>query len=274
MTDRRQLPFSGRIALDSLRGQIGAESFVPGAPAALAVPVADLCPEPGGLRDRQLVFGAALRVIDRRDGAAFVRADWDGYCGWLPEAALGRAQTPTHIVAAPASHLYREAAIRRGEVMALSMGARLTVTDIEGKFARTPQGYAIASHLRPLSSPEADPVAVAGRFLGVPYLWGGNSSAGIDCSGLVQLAFALCGRAVPGDSDMQWRELGQALPEDAPLRRGDLVFWKGHVALICDADTLIHANGHTMSVAHEPIRCCLSRIEAAGEGPFLGFRRP
>lgn len=274
MSDRRLTPFSGRVALTSLRGQIDAPAFTEGSPARLIVPVADLSPEPGTLRDRQVIFGADLTVIERRDGAAFVQAAQDGYCGWLPTADLGAPAPATHAVSAAASHIYREASIKRGEVMALSLGARLAVLEIGDKFARTAEGFIPRQHLRPLSAPEADPVAVAERLLGAPYLWGGNSHAGIDCSGLVQLALAQCGLAAPGDSDLQRAAFGPFLPEGTPIARGDLFFWPGHVAMACSAETLIHANGHTMSVAHEPITACLARIEAAGEGPCLGRKRP
>lgn len=273
MSDRRLTPFSGRVALDTLRGQIDAR-FTAGEPARICLPVCDLYPEPGALRDRQRLFGAEVVVIDRQGGWAFVQALADGYCGWVVEPALAAPVIVTHVVAAPATHVYREASIKRGEVMRLGLGARLAVTGLEGKFAVTAEGYIPAQHLRPLDRPETDPVAVAERFLGTPYLWGGNSRDGIDCSGLVQLALALCGRACPGDSDLQAAAFGAALPAGTRPERGDLLFWKGHVAMACDAERLIHANGHTMSVAHEGIAACLARIAAAGEGTFLGHMRP
>ncbi|SFM85189.1 Cell wall-associated hydrolase, NlpC family [Thioclava dalianensis] len=277
MSDRRRMPFSGRVALESLRDTVEAERYTRGEPAWITVPVCDLCPAPDGPRDRQLVFGAAITVIERLETHAFVQAAWDGYCGWIEAGAAAPMLEPTHIVTARATHLYREASIKRGEVMGLSMGARVSVLREEGGFLVTPEGYLPRPHAAPDSMagapPMGDPVAVAEALLGTPYLWGGNSSAGIDCSGLVQIAHLLCGRAVPGDSDMQWRELGEPLAEADPYARGDLIFWKGHVALVCDAQRLIHANGHTMSVAYEPIAECLARIEASGEAPYLGRKR-
>ncbi|RLL71466.1 C40 family peptidase [Paenirhodobacter hankyongi] len=274
MSDRRLTPFSGRIALETLRGQVAAEAFTEGEPARVILPVVDLSPAPGALRDRQLIFGAAVTVIERRGAAAFVQAAADGYCGWVPAVAFGAPARPTHVVSAAATHVYREASIKRGEVMSLSLGARLAVLDEDAKFLRIAEGYVPRPHLRPLDPPETDPVAVAERLLGTPYLWGGNSREGIDCSGLVQVALALCGRVCPADSDQQSRAFGDFLPAGTVPQRGDLFFWKGHVAMACDGERLIHANGHTMSVAHEGIAACLARIEAAGDGPFLGLKRP
>lgn len=271
--DRRLTPFSGRIAHVSLRGQVDSLVFTEGEPARIVQPVADLCSAPDGARERQLLFGADVLIIERRMAWTFVRAEADGYCGWVVSAVLGRPAQTTHRVAAPATHIYREASIKRGEVMGLSLGARLAVTGEEGIFAVTDLGFVPRQHLRALGDWAQDPVTVAESLLGTPYLWGGNSRNGIDCSGLVQLAFAVCGRRCPADSDQQWQSLGAVLPEDAPLERGDLMFWKGHVALICDGETLIHANGHTMSVAYEPIAEACARIAAAGEGAFLGLRR-
>lgn len=274
MNDRRLTPFSGRVAAASLRGQVAAEAFTEGEPARILRPVVDLSPEPGALRDRQLIFGAAVTVIERRAGAAFVQAAADGYCGWVPASALGAPAAPTHVVSAAATHVYREASIKRGEVMALSLGARLAVLGADATFLRIAEGFVPRPHARPLDPPETDPVAVAERLLGTPYLWGGNSREGIDCSGLVQVALALCGRACPADSDQQRGAFGPFLAAGTVPQRGDLFFWKGHVAMACDGEVLIHANGHTMSVAHEGISACLARIEAAGEGPFLGLKRP
>lgn len=271
--DRRLIPFSGRMAHVSLRGKVDALIFTEGEAARIITPVADLLEAPDGARARQLLFGAGVQIIERRSGWAFVQARADGYCGWVASGVLGKPAPATHRVAAPATHVYRAASIKRGEVMRLGLGAQIAVTGAEGMFGVTDLGFVPRQHLRPLGDWDTDPVAVAETLLGTPYLWGGNSRDGIDCSGLVQLAFAACGRACPADSDQQWQGLGTALAETAPLRRGDLLFWRGHVALACDAQTLIHANGHTMNVAHEPIAAARARIAAAGDGVWLGARR-
>lgn len=271
--DRRLTPFSGRVALESLRGTLDAPAFVAGEAAGVAVPLADLLAAPDGARDRQVLLGDAVTVVERRDGWAFVQAAKDGYCGWLAEAAIGPALAPTHWVAAPATHVYSAPKVQARETATLSITARVTVTGESGAFAETPLGFVPRTHLRPLADRPTDPASVAESLLGTPYLWGGNSRAGMDCSGLVQLAFHACGMDCPADSDLQ-QAVGVALAGDAPLRRNDLLFWKGHVALALDAARLIHANGHSMSVAIEGIAECIARIAAQGGGPVTARRRP
>lgn len=269
--DRRLTPANGRFALEHLRGRVTADNFTTGEAGMVTVPVIDLRDQPKGKRDRQLLWGDAVTIVDRHDGWAFVQAAKDGYCGYVPEAALGTVTRPTHRVAAPATHIYSEPRVQAAETASLSFGSMLAVTAIDGNFAQTAQGFVPAIHLRPLDSPFADPVAVAELFLGTPYLWGGNSRWGIDCSGLVQAALLACGRACPADSDLQ-RTLGSELAPDAVLERGDLVFWKGHVAMAVDEETLIHANGASMSVAYENTRACIARV-AAQEGLAVLTRR-
>ena len=272
MTDRRTTPFSGRVAHVSLRGRIDAP-LTEGQPALVVKPVVDLLDAPGGARDRQLLMGAAVTVIDRDQGHAFLRAERDGYCGWVAEGALGTGPAASHRVCAPATHLYTAPRVQAPELASLSLGSRLAVTSVTGTWAGTPQGFVPLCHLCPLDQPAADPVTVAESLLGTPYLWGGNSRFGVDCSGLVQLAFHACGRDCPGDSDMQ-SSMGRSLAAEEPLQRGDLVFWKGHVALVVDDARLIHANGHSMSVAHERIDDAITRIAASGGGPVTARQRP
>ena len=158
------------------------------------------------------------------------------------------------------------------EICALSLGAQLAITADHGKWLETTQGFVPAAHLRPLGDWLADPIAVAESLLGTPYLWGGNARGGIDCSGLAQLAYGACGITIPGDSDLQ-ETAGQEVGHNDSLRRGDLIFWKGHVALIVDETRLIHANGHTMSVAYEAINACIDRIFAQEGRPVTHRRR-
>jgi len=273
MTDRRLTPATPRVAHVSLEGVLPAPRYVAGQPASVTAPLADLCATPDGARDRQLLLGAAVRVIDAEGAHAFVRAEADGYCGWVAQAALGPEAAATDRVAAPASHLYPEPNLKSREICALSHGSRLQIVARHGAFAETASGaFVPAMHLRPAGSAEADPVAVAGLFLGTPYLWGGNSIWGIDCSGLVQAALQACGIACPGDSDLQFAALGH--PVDLhDLARGDLLFWKDHVAIATGPDEVIHANAHHMAVTTEDLVAALARIAEAPGGELLGVRR-
>lgn len=272
MTDRRFTPANGRVAHVSLRGRVQAARFTEGAARSVCAPVADLRESPDGARDRQLLFGDLVLLLEERDGFGFVWSQKDGYAGYVALAALGPEIRPTHWVAAPATHLYAAPDIKAPEVMALPFGARLAV-EPNGVFAETADGGFVPSvHLKPVGAFYTDPVAVAEMFLGTPYLWGGNSRQGLDCSGLVQAALMACGQDCPPDSDMQMH-LGAEIAPEAPLVRGDLLFWAGHVALVVDRGTLIHANAHHMAVAHEPTDAAIARIAAQGDGPVIARRR-
>ncbi len=268
--DRRLTPATVRVAHVSLRGVVEAPAYTEGEALQIAVPLTDLLARPGGARERQAWLGEGFTVIDRDQGFAFGFAARDGYCGWLPESDLRAGPAPTHWVASTGTHLYNAPRVQAAGA-ALPMGARVCVTQA-GKYAETPWGHVPMSHLRAIGDWLADPVAVAEWFLGTPYLWGGNSRAGLDCSGLAQAAHLACGIPFAGDADLQ-ESAGRGLAADEPLQRGDLLFWKGHVALVVDAARLIHANGHTMSVAYEGIDACIARVQAAEGLPVRSRRR-
>lgn len=266
--DRRLTPATDLVALAG--SGIVRDVITNGQAMRVAVRLVDLDCAPDGPRDRQLGFGADVTLIEQRGDRAFVQAAADGYCGWVPVEAL-TAETPpiTHRVSAPATHVYPNATIKDREISTLSIGARLAVAGIEGRFARLATGgFVPVQHIS--DTPATDPATVASSLLGTPYLWGGNSRAGIDCSGLAQAAFAACGVTIPGDSDLQ----NAAFPETSDIARNDLLFWPGHVAIALDATTMIHATAFAMSVITEDIAAAIARIDAAGEGPFLGARRP
>jgi cell wall-associated NlpC family hydrolase len=273
MTDRRLTPANGRVAHFSLAGRAEGRRLVPGEPARIAVPLADLAPAPGAPRDRQLLYGEPFLVLDREGDHAFGQAGKDGYCGWLPAAALGPAGVATHWLAARASHLYSAPRVQAPERHALPHGARLAVTGIAGDWAETPAGFVPAAHLRAWGDWLPDPVAAARLLLGTPYLWGGNSGAGIDCSGLVQAAFAAAGQAMPPDSDLQAR-IGRALSAGEAEAAGDLLFWRGHVALVTAPGMILHATAYGMTTREEPLAPAVARIAAAGGGPVTARRRP
>lgn len=270
--DRRLTPSTHRVAHISLQGQIEVPMFTGGETQLIARPLADLLRSPNGARERQLALGESFTVIDHADNHAFGFATKDGYCGWLSDDALMVGPTPTHWVASPGTHLYPEPRVQSHETATLPMGAQVLVTATTGAWAQTPNGFVPLMHLRPIGDYLTDPVTVAESFLGTPYLWGGNSRAGIDCSGLVQMCHLACGLPAPGDADLQ-EVMGAAIGDNTQLARGDLLFWAGHVAMVVDDQRLIHANGHTMSVAYEDIKPCIARILAQNGGAVTHRRR-
>ncbi len=273
--DRRLTAANGRVAAQELAGRIRAQRYVQPDPARIAPPVADLldAPAPDGRRDRQLLTGWAVEVFERRDGYAFVRSLRDGYVGYIAERALAGPEQATHRVCARTTHVYPRPDLKSRECLSLSFGSEVAVTGGDADFVATRHGWIPAPHVAPLDRLFDDPVTVAGLFLGVPYLWGGNSGFGIDCSGLVQAALLACGHACPGDTDMQAGAVGRALAGGTPPERGDLLFWQGHVAMVTDAQTLIHANAGHMAVSREPIAAAIARIAGRGEGPVTAHRR-
>lgn len=273
--DRRLTPANGRVAAAHLRGTVEADRFVDGTPAAVAAPLADLRPAPDSpVRDRQLLRGADVTVWERGEGWAFVSAVADGYTGYVAASALGDPVAPTHRVGVAASHIYPVPDMKVPATARLSLGARIeVVAAADDRFFEMSDGaFVPRAHLRPIIRPFSDWASVAQLFFGVPYLWGGNTADGIDCSGLVQVALHACDLPCPGDSDLQ-QALGSEIAPEAPLRRGDLLFWRGHVAICVDDTVLIHANAHHMAVAYEPIADTLARIDEQGDGAVLARRR-
>ena len=269
--DPRTTPARPDLAAKHLQGKVAATHFVDGERCEVVDPQAPLRrkPFPDAPLDTEALKGEYVTVYETTDeGWAWGQLAIDGYVGWLPANALGPpGAAATHKVMALRTLVFPGPSIKLPPREALSLGCRLTVARIEEPFAVTASaGYVPLRHLASLNASELDPVTVAERFVGTPYLWGGKTSFGLDCSGLVQVALTACGLACPRDSDMQERALGQPLtPADlSNVRRGDLLFWNGHVAMVRDATSIIHANAFHMAVAIEPLQDALARIRSAG----------
>lgn len=284
MLDRRLNAYRPDLADERLSGQVEASHFTAGTLMQVTDSVVDLRaePRPDSGPQTQIIFGDSVRVFEEQDGWSWVQAERDGYTGYISAASLAKpAGEPTHMVIVPRTFVYPGNDLRFPHTQALSLGSRVTITGTSEKrgteYALLESGEAlIAKHLAPLSEHADDFVAVAETLLHTPYLWGGTSGFGIDCSGLVQLSMWVAGREVLRDSDMQENSLGDIVEPDANysnLQRGDLVFWKGHVA-ICEApDMLLHASGHTMTVTLEPLKDAIKRIAYLYDLPTL-IRRP
>ncbi len=270
--DPRVTPARADLAAKHLQGRVTAQRYVEGREYDVIAAQAPLrhAPRPDAPLDTEALIGERVTVYDtNEEGWSWGQLASDNYVGWLPSAALAPpGAAATHRVAALRTFAFPGPSIKLPPLEALPLGAKIAVTRIDGGMAVTPAGWHVPLvHLKPFGESETDFVAVAKRFLGVPYLWGGKTALGLDCSGLVQTALAACDIACPRDADMQEQALGQpvAVPaEYSALRRGDLVFWKGHVAIVADSEYLLHANAFHMAVAIEPITEAISRIGATG----------
>lgn len=249
----------------------------PGVKARIAAGAAPLRkePRPDAPLLTEAIFGEPVMFYGRQDGWVQVQLLNDLYVGWLPEWAIDVPLEPTHRVSALRSFVFPGPDIKLPPHEMLSIGSRVAVIGEQGPFAIiAPRGYAVARHLKWLAEHDEDYVCVAEGFVGTPYLWGGKTSLGLDCSGLVQVALDAVGISAPRDTDLQEKAVGTDIPFESPaaLKRGDLVFWKGHVAIACGDGTLIHANAHHMAVAFEPAAEAIERIAASGS-PVSSIRR-
>lgn len=275
--DRRLTPARPDIAAAHLKGHVTAERYVEGAVMEVKEGVVDVRrePRPDSPIDTQALYGERVTVYDEEEGWAWAQLARDGYVGWIGANTLWSAlRSPTHRVCAPRTFVYPAAGVKEPPLLALPLSAEVEIVGERENFLVTRDlGFIWRSHLAPLDQPADDFVAVAETLIGAPYLWGGKSSIGVDCSGLVQISLAAAGKEAPRDSDMQEAQLGERIEIGAPLMRGDLIFWKGHVGIMRDATTLLHANGTHMLVSSERLDLVRERNLQVGAGDITSVKR-
>ena len=264
------------LAAGDLEGRLDARRFARPRRMQVVVPAAAIRrePRPDAEQLDQVLLGERFDVLETRDGYAWGQAVRDGYVGHLAFGALvPEGAPPTHWVRVPLTYGFEAPTIKSRPTGPISLNSLVTVTAREGRLVKCDAGFWLPeSHLSSLGDVAGDPAGIAEAHLGAAYLWGGREGCGIDCSGLILQALLACGRACPRDSDLQ-QTLGAPVAA-GDLERGDLVFWKGHVAILVDGVRIIHANAHHMAVAQEPLREAIERIRSSGGGDPTAYRRP
>ena len=282
MLDQRLNAFRPDLADVRLREVVRAERYVSAERARITVGKAPLRPKPKADTsiDTELLYGETVDLFERDRGWAWVQSRVDSYVGYVEESALGPGPGEiTHTVSALRTYIYPEPDLKSPPLSLISMNAKLSATEniSDGFIALHDEGWVFKRHVAPLGSFDADHCAVAMRFLGTPYLWGGRSSLGLDCSALVQMSLIRCGINVPRDSDMQENMIGREAicePDFSDVRRGDIIYWKGHCGIWIDQATFIHANATDMAVAVQPLKHILSYISETTGDNDPRVRRP
>ena len=271
--DRRFFASNDRVAAEELAPLVRNVKLVRGEIFQVITPVAKVHSTPRGEVSCELLFGHDFRVLETKGGWCFGQIAEDGYVGYISQSCLGKSDPPTHWVCTVGSTFYSEDSIKSEQRFWIPFGAKVFIETESTEFAKSSQGYFLPkTHLFPLGQYFQDYVAIAQQFLGCQYLWGGQTHLGIDCSGLVKTALNACGFSCSRDSDVQADQLGSYIPSQNLGKRGDLVFWKGHVGILLDKCTILHANASTMSVSKEPLEQVCQRIFALEGDTYLGIK--
>ena len=271
--DPRVTPANETVACSTLKGKIKHANFVEAKNYQVNVPFVDLLGSPDGKRNRQLIYGSKVKYFSAAKGWAFIQNTYDNYVGYVPESTIASETQKTHIVTAPLAHVFMEPNIKSKNIEILPLAARVSGEMIGNGFSETELGWISVSQLKRKTELSKDPVEVSKLLQNAPYLWGGNTTLGIDCSGLIQISLLLCGIDCPGDSDQQMNTLGQNIDIGSPRKKGDIIFWKGHVAWALNERQILHANAYHMATVIEEANEAIERIKKQDNNSVIAHKR-